>query len=185
MDEGSITKLLHEVESGRPGAEDRLFERVYAELRALARARLAGERPDAADGAVTDLVHDAYRRVGAEGLKNRLHLFFTYARAMRQILTDRARRRDTLKRGGDRQRVTLSLEAVAGGDPTSALDVIEVAELLERLRAEAEREADIVELRFFGGLAVADIASLLDVSERTVRNDWFSARRRLARWARR
>lgn len=101
-------------------------------------------------------------------------------RAMRQILIDRARRNSVIKRGGDRRRLPLDVVEAVGG--TEVLDVLEVADMLQRLRSTAPREAHVVELRFFGGLSNADIATLLGVSERTVRNDWSSARRRLHEW---
>ncbi|MFG0275309.1 MAG: ECF-type sigma factor [Phycisphaerales bacterium] len=182
MDDGSITRLLQDVNTGAPGAGDRLFDRVYAELRAMARARLAHERRDAADGGTTDMVHDAYDRLEGEALENRRHLFFVYARAMRQILVERARRNNALKRGGGRHRISLTLAEPVGATAPRQIDALTVDDLLERLRSTSGREAQVVELRFFGGLSDADIGAILGVSDRTVRNDWSSARERLASW---
>ena len=171
--------MLTEVAEGRAGAEDRLFVRVYDELRAIAASRLRDER--AFGGDPEDLVHDAYARVGGESMANRRQLFFVYARAMRQILIDRARRYRAHKRGGGK------VESIGNADgfasPESRMqDPIEVERLLVRLRKESERMADVTELRCFGGLADSAIAAILGVSERTVRNAWARARERMREW---
>ncbi len=189
MDPGSITRLLDDLREAAPGAEDRLFERVYDELREIAVGRLAGERPGGGagggGGSATELVHDAYERLADDTFENRRHLFFAYTRVMRQVLVDRARRAGALKRGGGR--ATASLHDAATADVSAAatpgLTAVEVSELLEKLRVSAPREADVVELRFFGGLADDVIGAVLGVSPRTVRQDWAQARRRSAAWA--
>ena len=189
MEPGSITRLLDDVREAAPGAEDRLFDRVYDELRDIAAGRLAGERPGAgADasgggGSTAALVHDAYERLADDTFENRRHLFFAYTRVMRQVLVDRARRTGALKRGGGRARATLDDAANTAGPPSPALTAEEVAELLEKLRAVAPREAEVVELRFFGGLGDDVIGDVLGLSSRTVRQDWSKARQRLAAWA--
>ncbi|MCA9282917.1 MAG: sigma-70 family RNA polymerase sigma factor [Phycisphaeraceae bacterium] len=181
--EGSITRLLAEVAEGRAGAEDRLFVRVYDELRVMASARLGDERAfSGGAGDPEDLVHDAYARVVGETLVNRRQLFFMYARAMRQILVDRARRNLAAKRGGDRHRVMRDPETMADEFAGPGLDVMDIDDLLTKLRVASEREADVVELRYFGGLSDTVVGQLLGVSERTVRNDWSSARERLRGW---
>ncbi len=181
MDDGSITRLLREVREGLPGAEDRLFERIYTELRAMASARLVTERTNAPDGEATDIVHAAFERVNGTDLENRRQLFFAYTRAMRQVLIDRARRNKALKRGGNGKQLALRLDDLTANHKPAALGAVEVTDLLDRLRATSEREAHVVELRFFGGLSDANIGILLGVSERTVRNDWGSARLKLAK----
>jgi len=181
MDEGSITRLIRDTESGVPGAEDRLFERVYEELRAMAAAAEAKERNQPAEGSTEDLVHDAYRRMNGAALENRRHLFFAYARAMRQILVERARKRNALRRGGGRAHVSLKTgvfeRALSVND-----DAADVAELVVKLRKEDERASDVVDLRFFGGLSMTQIAQVLGVSERTVDSDWAHAKQRLQEW---
>lgn len=162
--EGSITRLLAEVAEGRAGAEDRLFVRVYDELRVMASARLGDERAFSGGGGPGGLVHDAYARVVGETLVNRRQLFFMYARAMRQILVDRARRNLAAKRGGDRHRVMRDPETMADEFAGPGLDVMDIDDLLTKLRVASEREADVVELRYFGGLSDTVVGQLLGVS---------------------
>ena len=185
MEPGSITRLLDDLRQGAPDAEDRLFDRVYDELRELAARRLAGERPGEARGSATELVHDAHERLAGETFENRRHLFFAYTRVMRQVLVDRARRAGAQKRGGGRATASRqdSATADASAAPSPALTADEVSELLEKLRAIAPREAEVVELRFFGGLGDDVIGEVLGLSPRTVRQDWSRARPRLAAWA--
>jgi len=180
-DEGSITRLLRAAEAGDEDAERALFERVYDELRSMAAARLTREDPAPEDGGGTDLTHDAYTRLGAERFENRKHLFFAYARAMRRILIERARRANTEKHGGGRRRALMDLEGIDGGSG-GALDALELDELIQKLRDVSSREADVVELRAFGGLSSAHIGDLLSISERTVRDDLAQARDRIAAW---
>ncbi len=185
MEPSSITRLLDDLRQEAAGAEDRLFDRVYDELREIAARRLAGERPDSAGGSATELVHDAYERLAGDSFENRRHLFFAYTRVMRQVLVDRARRAGALKRGGGRATASLhdAATADASAAPSPALTADEVSELLEKLRAIAPREAEVVELRFFGGLGDDVIGEVLGISPRTVRQDWSRARQRLAAWA--
>ena len=154
---------------------------VYAELKRIARhhrrTRAAG-----ATLSTTDLVHDAYLKFGAADAAawhSRAHFFGAAARAMRQVLVDYARARGAVKRGGGRRPVTLT-----GGQ--AALDVrldelLVLDEALDRLRALDERLCRVVELRYFAGLADAEIAALLGVTPRTVGRDWLKARLFLAR----
>ncbi len=185
MEPGSITRLLLDLREGAPGGEDRLLDRVYNELREIAARRRAGERPGEARGSATELVHDAYERLAGGTFENRRHLFFAYTRVMRQVLVDRARRAGALKRGGGRARANLHDAATTdvAATPSPALTAEEVSELLERLRAVAAREAEVVELRFFGGLSDEVVGEVLGLSPRTVRQDWSRARQRLAAWA--
>ncbi len=185
MEPGSITRLLDDLRDGAPGAEDRLVDRVYDELREIAARRLAGERPGEARGSTAELVHDAYERLAGDTFENRRHLFFAYTRVMRQVLVDRARRAGAQKRGGGR--ATASLHDAATADafaaPSPVLTAEEVGELLEKLRAIAPREAEVIELRFFGGLSDDVVGEVLGLSPRSVRQDWSRARQRLAAWA--
>jgi len=155
---------------------DRLIPLVYDDLRDLARHQLAKEY-----GAITlqttGLVHEAYlklvdqSRVSARG---RAYFFGAAARAMRQVLVDAARRRKRLKRGAGQRPVTLD-EALIKADGFAA-EILEIEDALGRLTAEYPRQAQVVELRFFGGLTVEETAEALDVSARTVKGDWALAR---------
>jgi RNA polymerase sigma factor (TIGR02999 family) len=183
MEPGSITRLLDDVQAGVAGAEDRLFERVYGELKLMAAARIRHERPgEGVLGGATDLAHEAHVRLAKVEFENRRHLFFAYARAMRQILIDASRTRRTLKRGGGAGLVPFDEAQTAAGPASSAIDAEEVARLLDRLRSEEPRVAEVVQLRFFGGLRDEDIAELLEVDVRTVRRDWAAARQRFKNW---
>lgn len=189
VDQGSITAILHEMRDGAPDAEQRLFARVYDELKAMASARMRREgHPHAVEGLSTDLVNDAYVRLKDADFENRRHLFFAYARAMRQILIERARKSRSIKRGGGAERRGDRVDAeelAVSNEAGSArvLDAIAVEEMMERLRGLAPREAEVVELKFFGGLGDADVADLLGIDARTVRRDWATAKERLAAWA--
>lgn len=152
---------------------DRLVEGAYAELRRLAERYLGS-----ADRTLqpTAVVHEAYLKLAAtdpEAWADREHFLAVAARAMRQILVDAARRRLADKRGGDRSRVTLTGLPEAGPD---GLDTLSLDEALTRLGALDPRQARVVELRFFGGLTVPEVAQVLDQSTATVERDWRRAR---------
>ncbi len=154
---------------------------VYDELRALAQSYLNRERPDHTLQA-TALVHDAYvRLIRQEDVewKNRAHFFAVAAQAIRRILVDHARGHQRQKRGGGRERVRLD-EDVAVLDERD-IDLIALDEALEKLAHLRERQARIVELRFFGGLELKEVAEFLGVSPRTVTGDWQMARAWLRR----
>jgi RNA polymerase sigma-70 factor, ECF subfamily len=150
-----------------------LLPKVYGELRALAASYFRG-RPDQTLQP-TALVHEALLRLLKPGapIKDRSHFFAIAATAMRQILTDRARRRRAQKRGGpERERVTLSNIAAF----ESPIDLVVLDELLTRLAALDERQARLVELRFFAGMTEEEAADTLDVSLRTVQKEWRKAK---------
>jgi RNA polymerase sigma factor (TIGR02999 family) len=171
-----ITQILDAIGAGDPKAADRLLELVYRELRQIARARMAGERPDQTLQA-TALVHEAYLRLfGNENLRweSRAHFFNSAAQAMRRILIDRARRRSRLKRGGDRQRVDLDSE-VADLEP-SPEDLLALDAALTRLEGLDEEMSQVVKLRYFGGLSLEETALALNTSQRTVSRLWTGAR---------
>lgn len=162
-------------DEGRQAAED-LLPLVYDELRRLARSRLAHEGAPQTLQA-TALVHEAWMRlVGEEdpGWRGRGHFFGAAARAMRQVLVDRARARGRDKRGGGMQRVSLDASAVVG--PVSDVDVLALDEALERLQAHDARKAEVVMLRHFAGLELEAVAAALGVSLATVKTDWAYAR---------
>jgi len=160
-------------------AADELLPLVYDRLRRLARRLLAHERPGHTLQP-TALVHEVYLKLVDQtrvSWQGRTHFFAAGARAMRHILVDHARGRGRAKRGGGWNRVTLAEDAApfaAGGldgDELLALD-----EAMQRLAELDERSARVVELRFFGGLTVPEVAHVLGVSTRTVEGDWTHAR---------
>lgn len=169
-----LTRMLR---AGHVG--DEILPLVYEELRAMAQKRMSSERSGHTLQA-TALVHEAYvRLVGDEEItwRDRKHFYAAAAESMRRILIDHARRVRSLKRGGDRQRVTLGapeVEASFDADRFLALD-----EALERLEREDERAAAVTRMRFFAGLSVEDTAKALDISERSVHREWTYARARL------
>ncbi len=171
---GDITLLLSELQGGRFGAREDLFQAVYAELRRLAGVQMADERRGHTLQP-TALVHEAFLRLVGEGApwKDRAHFLNTAARAMRHILVDYARTRLAKKRGGGAARVTLA-------DTDGALDpgdeVIMVHDALGTLEGIDEDKARVVELRYFAGLTVEETARVMDVTERTVYRLWERAR---------
>jgi RNA polymerase sigma factor (TIGR02999 family) len=154
---------------------------VYDELRRLAASYLRRERPGQTLQA-TALVHEAYLRLlrdRQQSWQNRAHFLAIAARSMRQILVERARARDSLKRGGDHARITLDEELVAGEGPS--VDVVAIDAALQRLAALDRQQARIVELRFFGGLTVEETAEALGVAPATVKRHWSVAKAWLRR----
>lgn len=153
-----------------------LFEMVYDELRALARSWFR-HQPKHHTLQPTALVHEAFLRladVAPERVKDRTHFLATAASAMRQILVDHARRRNAQKRGAGRSRVPLDGVTLSNGE--SELDLEVLHQSLEDLERLNPRQSRIVELRFFGGLTVAETALVLGIGERTVKLDWQFAR---------
>ncbi len=148
---------------------------VYDELRALAEAYLQRERPDHTLQA-TALVHEAYMRLIKQedvDWQNRAHFFAVAAQAIRRILVDHARGHQSAKRGGDRKRVHLDQNLTL---PEPDLDLLALDEALEELARLHERQARIVELHFFGGLSLKEVAEYLGLSSRTIDGDWYMAR---------
>jgi RNA polymerase sigma-70 factor, ECF subfamily len=176
----SILELLHQWRRGDAAAYDRLFPLVYGELRRLARAQL---RRDQAGHSLqpTLLVHEVYlRMVNAEiDWRDRTHFLSVAARVMRRILVEHARARRARKRGGDDVRVTLSSD-VAAAD-SSPIDVLALDSAMERLRGLDARQAEVVELCYFGGLTYPEIGEVLGISEATVDRDLRHARAWLRR----
>lgn len=174
-----VTQILQQWDSN-PAASSELLPLVYDELRAIARQRLKQERAGHTLQA-TALVHEAYiRMIGSQNIpwQNRAHFFGACANAMRQILVDHARKRGAKKRGsGNRADITLENAEVA--DETNADLILAVNDGLEKLRAEDQDAAKIVELRFFAGLTMEEIAQALGTSERTVHREWAFAKARL------
>jgi RNA polymerase sigma factor (TIGR02999 family) len=169
-----VTRFLNAIEQGDPNAAAQLLPLVYDELRKLAAAKMATERPDHTLDA-TALVHEAYLRlVGDRAYVDHRHFFRVAARAMRQILIDRARHHRRARRGGDRQRVPLSQSGPvveARPDELLALD-----EALERFSVVDPLKAELVKLRYFGGLSEQDAAETLGISRATASRYWTYAR---------
>lgn len=179
--EGEITRLVQRWQEGDENALERLVSHAYDDLRAIAHRRLDGSDPRASLN-TTALVHEAYLRLAGVEEKawaSRGHFFAFCSKAMRHILIDYARARQTAKRGGDRERVPLSGEL---GAMDADIDrVLAVEEALVVLEARDERLARMVECRFFGGLTTAETAEALGVTPRTVARDWVRAQAHLRR----
>jgi RNA polymerase sigma factor (TIGR02999 family) len=176
-----VTQVLEKLRNGDRRAADELLPLVYDEFRALARHYLAQERMNHTLQP-TALVHEAYMKLVDQtrvDWQGKSHFFAVAAQAMRRILVDHARSRQREKRGGGRARVVLD-EAVALS-PQKDEDVLALDEALERLAQLDPRQAKVVELRFFGGLNVEEVAEALGVSKRTVEGDWTFARAWLSR----
>ncbi|HMP38409.1 MAG TPA: sigma-70 family RNA polymerase sigma factor [Phycisphaerales bacterium] len=177
-DRTSFTRLLSRVAAGDRSDLDRLLEVVYEELRRLAQVHLRGERADHTLAA-TALVHEAYVRLVDQrevAWQDRAHFFAAASRIIRRILVDHARARHALKRGGRRAGDAGRIELDALESPEDGIDVIELEDALTRLAEIDERQARIVELRYFGGLTIDQIAEVLDLGARTVDRDWRCAR---------
>jgi RNA polymerase sigma factor (TIGR02999 family) len=176
---GEITRLLAEVREGDAKAREILCQKVYAELHRLALIHLRNERP----GHMlqpTLLVHDAYLNLVAQDktYNNRHHFFAVAAGMMRRLLVDHARHIKAEKRGGDQPPAPLNDRIP--GLAVSVEDVLAIDEALEKLRARDERQSRVVEMKIFAGLPEEDIAEFLQVSTRTVKRDWKSAKAWLA-----
>jgi len=169
------TQILNAISDGDASAAGRLLPLVYEELRALAGSRFRGQ-PSDHTLQPTALVHEAFLRMidqSSVQWHSRAHFVAVAATAMRQILTDHARRKRADKRGGGQQRI--GLDGVSG-DAGREIDVVALDDALERLAQLDPRRHRVVELRYFGGLSVEDVASLLGVSVTTVEADWRGAR---------
>lgn len=169
-----VSHLLAAREAGDPRAAAQLLPLVYDELRRLAAAQLAGERPGHTLDA-TALVHEAYLRlVGDQQFANRRHFFAAAAEAMRRILVDAARQRGRLKRGGDRRRDDGDLDALPA--PVGDERLVALSESLDRFTAQEPAKAELVKLRWFAGLPLDQAAALLGISPSTADRWWAYAR---------
>lgn len=171
-----ITRLLVRVGRGDRDAASRLIPLVYDELRQMASHYLQGERAGHTLN-TTALVHEAYiRLVDNERIRyqNRSHFFALAAQAMRRVLVDWARRHRAAKRGGGKPALELEKAAVFAEDQIQ--DILELDEALTRLENLDQRQSKIVELRFFGGLTIEEVAQALNISPATVKREWSMAR---------
>lgn len=174
---GDVTGLLKVWSEGDERAFDRLIPLVYAELHRMAHRYLARERGDVSMQA-TGLVNEVcLRLLGWDPVhwQNRGHFFGVSAQMMRRVLVDIARRRQAGRRGG-RQAVHVPVEDVDIPDTQLDVDLVALDEALQELATKDARKAKVVELKFFGGLSMEDIARTLDISLRTAHNDWAFAR---------
>ncbi len=173
----SLTDLLiSSADTGSQPALDAVFAHVYAELRGMARHQLAGAwRAHTLD--TTALIHEAYLKLidGRQvASRHRGYFFGAAARAMRQVLVDAARRRQSEKRGAGQRNLTLEEDRLSVDG--FAADLIGLDRCLEKLTRQLPRPARVVECRFFGGLSIDETAEVLDVARRTVVRDWELAR---------
>ena len=173
-----VTRILSQIESGDPSAAEMLLPLVYEELRKLAAVRLAQEKPGQTLQA-TALVHEAYLRlVGNEqqdqSWDNRGHFFAAAAEAMRRILIDQARQKESLRRGGDMQRHdVMHVEIVT---PEPCVDLLSLNDALERFASRDPEKAQLVKLRYFAGLTIPQAAQALGISPTTADRYWAYAR---------
>jgi RNA polymerase sigma factor (TIGR02999 family) len=169
-----LTELLNAWSEGDPAASDELMPRIYDELHKMAWRQMRGERPEHTLQP-TALIHEAYLQLIDQRVswKSRNHFFAIAARCMRRILLKSARKRATGKRGGGLPDLPLDSEIVA--DTARPDDLLDLDVALERLEAVDPRQAQIVELRFFGGYTGAEIAGILAVSQSTVDREWRTA----------
>jgi RNA polymerase sigma factor (TIGR02999 family) len=171
-----VTRILAAIDQGDPLAPEQLLPVVYDELRRLAAARLAKEKPGRTLQA-TALVHEAYLRLigdGSQRWDNRGHFFAAAAEAMRRILVEEARRRKSLKRGGDFERCDVEGARLAAPDP--GVDILALDESLNRLAERDPEAARLVGLRFFAGMTMPEAAEALGLPVRTAERVWAYAR---------
>ncbi len=176
-----ITDLLRHLEVGDRSAVDRLFAAVYQELRNLA-GRFFRKEAKGITLQPTALVHEAYLKLvdqSAVDWRGRTHFFALAAQAMRRILVDHARRRGAAKRGGHQNRVLLEDDLLPALEPDN--DVLAVDAALSKLAQVDPQQARLVELRFFGGLDVAEAAEALGISKRSAEREWTMVRAWLRR----
>jgi RNA polymerase sigma factor (TIGR02999 family) len=171
-----ITKLLADLSTGKDGAEEALIPLIYDELRVLARHYMRSENPGHTLQ-TTALVHEAYIRLGGEkdaDWKDRAHYLRTAARIMRRVLIDHARRKGADKKGGHWGRQPL--DRIAHAMEGISTDLLSVNDALEELSGVDAQMAQVVELRFFGGLTIEETAKVMNISASTVKNDWAMAK---------
>jgi RNA polymerase sigma factor (TIGR02999 family) len=173
----NVTQILSAIEQGDASAAAQLLPLVYAELRKLAAQKLAQEKPGQTLDA-TALVHEAYLRLvdveQAQHWNSRGHFFAACAEAMRRILVDQARRKLSLRRGGNLQRHPVEDQEIEAPEPS--VDVLAVHEALERFEGVDATAAQIVKLRYFAGLTIPQAAEALDISTSTADRSWAYAR---------
>lgn len=169
-----VTRILSSIEQGDPSAAEQLLPLVYDELRRLAASKLAREKSGQTLEA-TALVHEAYLRlVGDQHFDGRRHFFAAAAEAMRRILIDNARHKQSLKGGGDRQRI--DLDKVDAAAPCLADQMLAIDDALDKLASADQQAAELVKLRYFIGFTVEEAAAALGISPRSADFLWAYAR---------
>ena len=174
---GEATKLLRKLSAGKPEASDDLASLIYAELHEVAQAHMLRETPGPLLQA-TALAHDAYLKLIDQTQvqwRDRAHFLAVASTIMRRILIDHARTEKRLKRGGDHEPLTLSQVDIAT-DSITNVDLLALDEALEKLEAIDPIRMEIIQMRFFGGMTMEEIAGMLDISLRSVEQHWRSAR---------
>ena len=173
-----VTQILNTIEKGDPSASEQLLPLVYEELRVLASQRLAQEKPGQTLQA-TALVHEAYMRVVGNDIEkswdNRGHFFAAAAEAMRRIMVESARRKMSVKHGGDRQRIEMTPSAGPIFGPPSA-EVLAIDEALSKLSTVDPQKAEVVKIRYFAGCSIEETARILNISPATVKRYWSFSR---------
>jgi RNA polymerase sigma factor (TIGR02999 family) len=174
-DEGRVTVLLKAICAGDGRAEQELLPLVYQELHRLAQSYMRRERPDHTLQP-TALIHEAYLRLAGEKVdwQSRAHFMGVAAHVMRRVLVDHARAHKAGVRGGDLKRVDLEEDHAVSAE--RSVEVLLVNDALERLAKTERRQAQVVELRYFGGLSMEEIAAVLSISLRSAKRDWSLAR---------
>jgi RNA polymerase sigma factor (TIGR02999 family) len=173
-----VTRIINAIEDGDEGAAEELLPLVYEELRLLAAQKMCEEKPGQTLQA-TALVHEAYIRLvdgGGQDWNSRGHFFMAAAEAMRRILVENARRKKSLKRGGDRQRVDLSEEIAGSEGNLLCEDLLALDVALEKFSQQDSNKAELVKLRFFAGLTNEQSARILGLSTATAKRYWAFAR---------
>jgi len=167
-----VTRILNAIEQGDPQATEELLPLIYEELRLLAAQKMAKELPGQTLQA-TALVHEAYLRlvkIESQNWDSRGHFFAAAAEAMRRILVDKARRKQSMQHGGKHKKIDLSNAFLAIEDPKD--DILAVNEALDKLAEEDTKLADVIKLRYFGGLTLEQIAAIMGIGRRTVDRYW-------------
>ena len=183
-----VTRILAAIEAGDPHAASKLLPLVYDALRQLAAEKMAKEKPGQTLQA-TALVHEAYLRLVGTGdgphWDSRGHFFAAAAEAMRRILVERARRKRSRKRGGNRELQDVDPDDLALAAPGDPLEILPIHEALDRLSMKSPRKAELVKLRYFLGCTMAETAQILGIAVATAEEDWTYARAWLRRqWLR-
>jgi len=177
-----VTRLLQATDNPDPANAEQLLTLVYDQLRKIAQQRMSEERAGHTLQA-TALVHEAYLRLignSDPGWRDRGHFFAAAAEAMRRILVEQARRKTSVRGGGGRKRHELHDSAIAVED--DSIDLIALSEALDRLTAEAPRKSELVKLRYFTGLTIAEAAAAMGISHATAERYWAYSRLKLYQW---
>jgi RNA polymerase sigma-70 factor, ECF subfamily len=180
-DSNQITSLLIDWSRGDDYALEQLMPLVYEELRQMARRQMS-KQPSGHTFQATELIHETYLKIAGnkdQNWQNREHFFGVAAKAMRHILVDYAKSKSRQKRGGWQNRITFAENAFAKSDAPK--EYIALDEALNKLAALDERKVSVVEMKFFGGLKVKEIAEVLKISKETVQRDWSFAKTWLLR----